>query len=188
MWKQTAIFPSSPCVSRRWTHSEIWDTLTGMNAEYTAATRATSSSGWRGVLLSGDLVALYLFVLVGQLDHDLLPGTNPLWYTLTRALPFIAVWLAAGWLLGAYWLPDRNNYMSQSRDWRPLFRWLSARALHAWLIAAPAGLLLRALLLERATIPTLFFVATLGFGALFLLAWRLLFGLVYQYQQQRAPG
>ncbi|MDT8306569.1 MAG: DUF3054 domain-containing protein [Anaerolineae bacterium] len=156
-----------------------------MNAEYTAATRATSSSGWRGLLLFGDLVALYLFVLVGQLDHDLLPGTNPLWYTLTRALPFIAVWLAAGWLLGAYWLP-RDSHTGEAREWQPLLRWLGARALHAWLIAAPAGLLLRALLLERATIPTLFFVATLGFGALFLLAWRLLFGLAYRYQQQRA--
>lgn len=167
---------SSPCASHRWTRSEFCDTLSGMNAEY-AVTRATGASAWRGLLLLGDLVALYLFVLVGQLDHELLPGTNPLWYTLTRALPFIAVWLASGWLLGAYWLPAGNSR---------LFRWLGERALHTWLIAAPLGLLLRALLLGRAAIPTLFVVATLGFGALFLLAWRLLFGLVYGYQQRRA--
>jgi hypothetical protein len=47
---------------------------------------------------------------------------------------------------------------------------------------------LRALLLGRATIPTLFLVTTLGFGTLFLLAWRLLFGLVYQARQRRAAG
>ena len=130
------------------------------------------------MLLLGDLVALYLFVLGGQLDHELLPGTNPLWYTLTRALPFIAVWLATSWLLGTYWVPRGSR----------LFQTLGVSAVHAWAGAAPLGVLLRALLLGRATIPTLFVVTTLGFGTLFLLAWRLLFALLYQARQRRAAG
>lgn len=148
-----------------------------MDSNTVATTRAAGARGWRSLLLLGDLVALFLFVLVGQLDHDLLPGTNPLWYTLTRALPFIAVWLATGWLLGAFRLPAESG-------WRALVWTLGGRALHGWLIAAPLGLLLRALLLGRATIPTLFWAATLGFGALFLLAWRLLFGLLYRFRQR----
>lgn len=137
-------------------------------------------STWRGLLLLGDLVALYLFVLGGQLDHELLPGANPLWYTLTRALPFLAVWLATVWLLGTYRLPLVTG--------RQLFWSLGVGAVHAWVIAGPLGVLLRALLLGRATIPTLFLVTTLGFGTLFLLAWRLLFGLIYQARQRRAAG
>lgn len=112
------------------------------------------------------------------MDHELLPDANPLWYTLTRALPFIAVWLAGGWLAGAFRLPAPGRWLTL---WT-----LGGRALLAWLLAAPLGLLLRALLLGRATIPTLFFAATLGFGALFLLVWRLLFGLVYASRQRRA--
>jgi hypothetical protein len=143
-----------------------------MDANTAATPRSAGTPAWRALLVLGDLLALFLFVLVGQMDHELLPEANPLWYTLTRALPFIAVWLAGGWLVGAFRLPAPGS--------RPSLLWtLGGRALHGWLLAAPLGLLLRALLLERATIPTLFFAATLGFGALFLLAWRLLFGLLW---------
>jgi hypothetical protein len=150
-----------------------------MDANTVATPRPTGSPAWRALLVLGDLVALFLFVLAGQMDHELLPDANPLWYTLTRALPFIAVWLAGGWLVGAFRIPAPGS-------WRRLLWTLGWRALHAWLLAAPLGLLLRALLLGRATIPTLFFAATLGFGALFLLVWRLLFGLVYASRQRRA--
>lgn len=143
-----------------------------MDVNTVATERRSRSSAWRPLLVLGDLLALFLFVLVGQMDHELLPEANPIWYTLTRALPFVGVWLACGWLVDAFQLPAPGSR-------RALLWALAGRALHAWLLAAPLSLLLRALLLERATIPTLFFAATLGFGALFLLAWRLPFALAY---------
>lgn len=143
-----------------------------MQAQPDAQTRATSARPWWLLLLLGDLVALFLFVLAGQMDHDLLPGANPLWYTLARGWPFLVVWLVAGWLGGAFRLP------AGATGW-PLLRALGGRALHGWLIAAPLAVVLRALVLGRSTIPVLFFLTTLGFGALFLLLWRLFFGLAY---------
>jgi hypothetical protein len=144
-----------------------------MQAQPHVHSRAATARPWWILLLLGDLAALYLFVLAGQMDHDLLPGANPLWYTLTRGWPFLAVWLVVGWLAGAFRLPD------EAAGW-PLLRTMGARALHGWLIAAPLGVVLRALVLGRSVVPVLFFLTTLGFGALFLLAWRLLFGLVYR--------
>ncbi len=135
--------------------------------------REAARRPWELLLLVGDLVALFLFVLAGQMDHDLLPGANPLWYTLTRGWPFLLVWLVVGGLTGAFRLPTGAS------GW-PLLRELGGRALHGWLIAAPLGVVLRALVLGRSVIPVLFFLTTLGFGALFLLAWRLLFGLLYR--------
>lgn len=147
----------------------------------TETQRETALRPWGLLLLAGDLVALFLFVLVGQMDHDLLPGANPLWYTLARGWPFLLVWLVVGWLVGAFRLP------AGATGW-PLLRDLGGRALHGWLIAAPLGVVLRALVLGRSVIPTLFFLTTLGFGALFLLAWRLLFGLAYRFAGGAEPA
>jgi hypothetical protein len=54
-----------------------------------------------------------------------------------------------------------------------------ARSLVTWLVAAPLGLLLRALVMERAVVPTAFMAAALGFGGLMLLGWRLAFALLH---------
>ena len=145
---------------------------------HTEIARETTLRPWGLALLAGDLVALFLFVLAGQMDHDLLPGANPLWFTLSRGWPFLLVWLVVGWLVGAFRLPSETG-------WRALARELGGRALHGWLIAAPLGVVLRALVLGRSVVPVLFFLTTLGFGALFLLAWRLIFGLVYRFAGDR---
>ena len=114
------------------------------------------------ILLLGDVGALLLFVYIGQRDHDLIETAYPLWGVLVAAAPFLPAWCLVGWWLGAFqYDADR-------------FRFLS-RSLNTWLVAAPLGLLLRATLLERAIIPTGFFMATLGFGGMFVLGWRLLF-------------
>jgi hypothetical protein len=145
-----------------------------MHTQPVVVNKARSSRAWQIALVLGDLVALYLFVLAGQMDHELLPGSNPLWYTLTRGWPFLAVWLVVGWLAGAFRLPSGVSLRTLAEE-------LGVRALHGWLIAAPLGVLLRALVLGRSTIPVLFLLTTLGFGALFLLAWRLLWGLAYRF-------
>jgi hypothetical protein len=127
--------------------------------------KLNSHQNWRMVFfLVGDLLALLAFVYIGQRDHGLVDVTNPLWGVLWTALPFALVWLPVGLWLDIF--PRRVPVNPRS---------LLIRSLNAWLVAAPLGVVLRAFLLGRAVIPTSFLVATLGFGGLFVLGWRLLF-------------
>ncbi len=123
-------------------------------------------------LLAGDLITLLLFVFIGQRDHEIaLAGSLPslLTTTLAVALP----WTVAAWLLGALRLP--------AGDWRPWF----GHVLAAWLIAAPLGLILRALYRGQASIPVPFMLVMIGLGGLFVLAWR---ALAYWLAGRRARG
>ena len=111
-------------------------------------------------LFIGDWLLLLLFVFIGQRDHAMdLVGSLPslLTTTLALALP----WTAAAWALGVLRPPD-------SAEWRP---WLG-RVAAAWLIAAPLGLLLRALLRGQAAIAVPFMLVILGLGLLFMVGWR----------------
>jgi len=121
------------------------------------------------IILAGDLLALLLFVFQGQRDHELVDPNNPALGVLLAGLPFLPPWIIAAFLLGAYRVDDLPG--------RP-YKFF-ARSINAWLVAAPLGLVLRALVLGRAVIPTLFVIAGLGFGALFVLGWRLAFALVW---------
>jgi hypothetical protein len=116
------------------------------------------------LLLAGDLLALLAFVYIGQRDHDLVDSARPVLGVLQTAAPFILPWILAGWWLGAF----RQGALSSPR------RFLNT-SLNTWLVAAPLGLLVRAYVLGRAVIPTSFVLATLGFGGLFVLGWRLVF-------------
>ena len=116
------------------------------------------------ILLAGDLIALSLFVFIGQRDHETIDPTNPLLGMLPNVVAFAIPWTIAAWWLGALRIDEAFRVA-------PFF----ARILNAWLVAAPFGILLRSVFLGRAVIPTIFIVATLGFGALFLLAWRAIF-------------
>ena len=113
----------------------------------------------RYLLIIGDLLALILFVWIGQTDQG----------TVKASWEFALMWLLIGWPLDAF---------PQFKDWT--VRTLLSRPLVAWLVAAPLSLLLRSLVLSRLNIPALFLAATLGFGILFLWAWRLLIILVWQ--------
>ncbi|MCB9420092.1 MAG: DUF3054 family protein [Ardenticatenaceae bacterium] len=120
-------------------------------------------------MIIGDLLALILFVLVGQADHGTVNQGNPFGGILQASWEFALLWLLAGWLLDAF---------PRFEDWAA--RILLIRALVTWLVAAPLSLLLRSLVLARLNIPTLFLAATLGFGILFLWAWRLLLILLWR--------
>lgn len=128
----------------------------------------TNQRNW--LLLAGDLLALFLFVFIGQLDHETVDQGNPILGALPQALSFMLPWAIAAMLLGAY--PSASH--AQAWNWRTLL----GRGLNAWLVAAPLGMVLRALLLGRATIPVPFFLVTVGVGGAFLLGWRLIFGLL----------
>ena len=126
------------------------------------------------ILLAGDLLAISLFVFIGQRDHNTVDAAQPLLGILRTAFPFLLVWLIVVWPVRAIPLP-----MGEIR--LPL---LLGRAINAWLIAAPLALMLRAFLLGRA-IPPAFMLVTLTLGGLFVLAWRLLFWLVWRKMGDR---
>jgi hypothetical protein len=133
-----------------------------------------SGKTWRYILIVGDLLALIAFVGVGQADHGTMNDANPVWGVLQASWEFALLWLLSGWLLVAF---------PPFKDWT--VRLLLGRALLTWLVAAPLSLLLRSLVLGRSNIPTLFLAATLGFGILFLFAWRGLLIVVWQIAARR---
>ena len=125
------------------------------------------------LILLGDLIALLLFVYIGQRDHGLIDAENPLQGLLWASWAFALAWVIAAALLRA--LPDAATLSARA---------LLANGLNAWLVAAPLGVLLRAYFLGRAVIPTSFLAATLAFGGLFVLGWRLLFVLLWKMTKQ----
>jgi hypothetical protein len=109
------------------------------------------------ILLIGDWLALGLFVLLGQLDHEVLQLPR----LLQTVAVFVAPWTVVALLLGAVRVEPQHSAQA-----------FLSRTLVAWLVAAPIALLLRALLLGQATIIVAFMLVTMGLGGLFLLAWR----------------
>ncbi len=113
-------------------------------------------------LLIGDWLVLLLFVFIGQRDHAISgPGALP--SMLNTAFSLALPWTVAAFALGAHRLrPDPG--------WRA---WLG-RALNAWLVAAPLGLLLRALLRGQDAIPVVFILVATSIGGLMIVGWRAL--------------
>lgn len=140
------------------------------------------------ILLTGDLIAVVAFVMVGQRDHELVNEANPVLGVLLTAVEFAAPWVVAGWLLGAFRMGDHVGAglapAQGDHKGRPYVSFL-ARSLNTWLVAAPIGILIRSYALGRAVIPTVFLVATLGFGGTFVLGWRALFALVWWWVGRR---
>ena len=123
-------------------------------------------------LPAGDWLALLLFVFIGQRDHNMSgPGTlsSLVITTLALAVP----WTITAFLLGANRLPTGAS----------LARWLGL-CLTVWLVAAPIGLLIRALLRGQATISVPFMLVVMGLGGLFILGWRALY--YYLHTRRRA--
>ena len=113
-------------------------------------------------LLAGDWLVLLLFVFIGQRDHAISgPGALP--SLLNTAFSLGLPWTVAAFVLGAYRL-------------RPLPGWQVwlGRALNAWLVAAPLGLVLRALLRNQDAIPVIFILIAMSIGGLMIVGWRAL--------------
>jgi hypothetical protein len=127
------------------------------------------------VLLVGDALALFLFVYLGQREHETLDPARPLLGVLLQTAVFLLPWLPAGWWLGAFRVEPLT------------FPAFFSRSLNAWLVAAPLALLLRAYLLDRAVIPTLFLLVTLGLGGAAVLGWRLLYFLWRRRRLRQTP-
>ena len=124
-----------------------------------SAVQAARPPWW---LFVGDWLVLLLFVFIGQRDHAISgPGALP--SLLNTALSLAVPWTVAAFVLGAYRLRPLPG-------WRV---WLG-RALNAWLVAAPLGLLLRALLRNQDAIPVIFILVATGIGGLMIIGWRAL--------------
>jgi hypothetical protein len=116
------------------------------------------------ILILGDLVCLAGFVLVGMQQHETLGGQNAITRFAINTGPIALAWLASGLALGAFRLAPLPSF------WRA--------TVLAWLVAAPLGLLVRALLLNSAILVVIFVLITLGLGGAILLAWRTLFAVI----------
>ncbi len=122
-------------------------------------------------LLAGDWLVILLFVFIGQRDHDM-AVISSLPSLLTTTLAVALPWTAAAWPLGALRLPGAAM---------PWF----GRVVAAWLIAAPLGLVIRALLRGQQSIAVPFMLVMLGLGLLFRLVWR---AAAYWWAGRRAAG
>ncbi len=143
--------------------------MTTNNQVNTAARAGAAGQPWW--LLAGDWLALLLFVFIGQRDHGI-AGQGALASLLSTTVSFIVTWTAAAFVLGSYRLrPDPG--------WQV---WLG-RALNSWLVAAPLGLLLRALLRGQNAIPVVFIFVLLGLGGLMMIGWR---AVAYWWLRRRA--
>ena len=114
----------------------------------------------------GDLIDLLIFVVIGQADHNTLNQSNPILGALPNLVALAIPWFIVAFLLRAF--PRKTMRLPQ----------FLGRSALAWLIAAPLGLLLRAILQHRGGIPIPFLIVTLLVGGLMLLGWRLVFWLV----------
>ena len=111
-------------------------------------------------LLLGDGVALSRFIVTGILTHENIFT----WIRFALNLfPVWAAWALAAWVWGALYAAELSSLKTM---------W--GRTLTAWLVAAPVGLVLRALLTGSKSIIVIFMLVALGSGGAFLLAWRAL--------------
>lgn len=127
-----------------------------------------SGSPWP--IIIGDWLVLVLFVFIGQQDHQI-TGVSALPSLLITSVSLAIPWTVASLLLDGY-RPERFS------GWQP---WLG-RVLTIWLVAAPIGLIFRALLRGQETIIVVFMLVLMSIGGLFLLGWR---GLVWWWRTRQ---
>jgi hypothetical protein len=111
------------------------------------------------ILVAGDLVAIFAFVIAGMLQHGGQP-TNVI-ELLDTALPFLIGWLPAGYLLGCY----APAVLRNTRE-------TAIRTLVAWLVADLIGQGLRTTSLFDGGFDATFLIVSLVVGGLLLVGWR----------------
>lgn len=112
------------------------------------------------ILLTGDVIALLLFVFIGQRDHNVI-DPQPVLRLLSTAAFFAVPYVIAAWLLRAYQPANAAAVL--------------LRAANAWLVAAPLGALVRSFVNGSGVVLSPFLAVTLGLGMLFVLVWRVAF-------------
>lgn len=108
-------------------------------------------------LVLGDLAAICLFVLAGEVSHGHGPAS---WRTLGTAAPFLAGWFLAAPVTGVYGFRALST------------RGAAASTVATWLVADVVAQLLRGTELFHGDGSPQFFFTALVFGLLLLLPWR----------------
>ncbi len=129
----------------------------------TPVTTTPSTRAFPWLMAAGDWLVLLLFVLIGQRDHNI-TGAGAIPSLITTTLSVAIPWTLASLLLGGY----------RPQTAAGLWPWLG-RVLTIWLVAAPLGLIIRALLRGQGAIPVPFMLVMIGVGGLFVLGWRALY-------------
>lgn len=109
----------------------------------------------------GDVVAIGLFVLVGELSHGVDPLATPL-LVLDTLAPFVVGWVLVA-LFGGLYTADA---------WRSPRR-VVTRTFPAWLVADGVAQLLRATSLFHGSAAFTFYLVSAVVGGSFLVGWRL---------------
>jgi hypothetical protein len=111
-----------------------------------------------GILLAGDLFAIGVFVVAGEIQHGRPPAAG-----VPTFLEFAAGWLLAAVVVGAY---GSTPVPSAGRA--------TLVAAGGWLLGASLGQLIRALVEPGFRVSPTFYLVTLGVGGVLLVGWRLL--------------
>jgi hypothetical protein len=127
------------------------------------------------VLAIGDLIALVIFAIIGRASHEELSTQAPLLAVLNTAAPFMLSWLLVGMVLGMY----------RGKALYPLTR-VIWRTLLAGIVAAPLGVVFRALWLGTQVVWVFMAVATV-FSTLALLVWRVIWSRVRRWWWPELP-
>ena len=129
-----------------------------MDAATFARTRF-GAPGRTALLVTGDILAVLAFFIVGNIEHGFDPTNVD--RILRSAAPFLFGWLVVAIPAGLY---GPSAIPAPTR--LPLF------IIPAWIPATLIGSALRSTSYFPGYAPQSFIMATLGFGALFLLLWR----------------
>jgi len=135
-------------------------------ASFTPPSRTAGQSPARLILIAGDVLIFVFFAVQGRATHEMPLGASPAITVLTISAPFAAPWFILAPSLGVF----RYNTMVRPK------RMLLATAL-AWAIAGSIGLLVRAVILQRALVLP-FAVTVLTLVGALLLAWHGLLSIV----------
>ena len=137
--------------------------------------KEVSKPGRQVSLVLGDACVFLVFATVGWASHG---EQHPLWWVwLTSAAPYALFWFLVAPFLGVY----RPAVTARTKA-------MLARTALAWVCVWPLGFLLRWLFTHQTEQLTVtqnitFAITTLIFTAIFLEAWRLLFGLVANHKR-----
>ncbi len=113
----------------------------------------------RSVLI-GDVVVVAILTVIGFATHATLDEVPRM---ITTFLSFLVAWLLVAPWFGLL----REAIVADPRQvWRVAW---------AWLVAAPLGALLRAVLLDRSVVDVTFVLVTIAINGLALVAWRALY-------------
>ncbi len=116
------------------------------------------------LLFCGDIVVAALITIWGFSSHDRLTSAG--FRMLTTFLPVLIAWMMVAPLLGVY---DPQRAADPQQLWRPFW---------AMVLAGPMAALIRAFWLDQAIAP-IFVIVLGGFSALGLLAWRIMYWLIF---------